>query len=115
MRSCALVALFLLALLLGGATLLWVLEERSYSGTVFAPGYSEEGFRQVHRGMTQSQVLSLLGPPLRRYEGYWTPGLVEVWEYSRQRTGESWWQVREVTFDMKTKRVYDTHRELYDP
>jgi len=119
MRSWTLVALFLLlGLLLGIIALLGVFEAITYRGTVFAPGYSEEQFRQVHRGMTQSQVRSLLGPPLQRYEGYWgywSTGVFEVWQYSRKRAGESWWQGREVFFDLKTKRVYDTARELHDP
>ncbi len=38
----------------------WYALDRS----VYAPGYTERAFKQLTLGMTESEVLSLLGPPL---------------------------------------------------
>ena len=35
--------------------------------TADAPGYSDAGFRRVHRGMSAEEVHRLLGPPLQRW------------------------------------------------
>jgi len=48
--------------------------------TVYAPGYSDGGFRKVTVGMHRSDVLDLLGPPVHywNYEGrFWGE-----WAYS---------------------------------
>ena len=36
--------------------------------TVYAPGYSDAAFRKVTVGMSQAEVLALLGPPLNEWE-----------------------------------------------
>jgi hypothetical protein len=35
-------------------------------GTTYAPGYSEKAFKQVRKGMTQAEVLKLVGEPLQK-------------------------------------------------
>ena len=35
--------------------------------TVYAEGYTDEGFRQVHIGMSETEVRQLLGDPLETY------------------------------------------------
>lgn len=44
--------------------------------TVYATGYSDSGFRRVHRGMSEVELLELLGQPLG-----------EVWIYSERLPG----------------------------
>jgi len=41
-----------------------------WDDTDFSPGYSELSFRQIHPGLTENAVRSLLGPPL-----------LEMWQY----------------------------------
>ena len=36
--------------------------------TVYAPGYSDTAFRKVTVGMSQAEVLALLGPPISEWE-----------------------------------------------
>lgn len=80
--------------------------------TKYAPDYSERAFRRVEMGMTQEEVVGLLGHPL------WTKGwrsshpgqtsAGEVWVYSSDG-GASWgdwaWLSREVIF--RDGRVVD--------
>jgi hypothetical protein len=33
--------------------------------TEYAPGYSDSAFRKIHKGMSRTEVLAILGPPLR--------------------------------------------------
>ena len=82
--------------------------------TSYAPGYTEQHFRQVTLGMSQKQVHALLGDPLfkwapyknnlfysekQRYTGYsysepysYTPGL-------KQEDTADEWEIREIYFD----------------
>ena len=36
--------------------------------TIYAPGYSDTAFRKVTVGMSQAEVLALLGPPISEWE-----------------------------------------------
>jgi len=79
-------------------------------GTRFAPGFSEENFDRVTRGMTPTEVNALLGVPLdtrgRRNQ--------ETWSYSSDssaRGGDWAWLAREVVFD--DRRVVETTRRIY--
>ncbi len=49
--------------------------------TVFSKGYSEEGWDDVHVGMTAQEVESVLGKPLEK--DVW--GSDEEWSYSKSR------------------------------
>ena len=41
-----------------------VLDFEEDEDTVYAPGYTDKGFRQIKRGMTEQEVLKILGAPL---------------------------------------------------
>ncbi|MGK5090455.1 outer membrane protein assembly factor BamE [Deltaproteobacteria bacterium TL4] len=58
-------------------TLLYFLEDTRWS-----PGFSEEVFAKIHVGMTEQEVLSLLGEPLRR-----NCLTICEWAYAWQKTG----------------------------
>ena len=62
--------------------------------TRYAAGYSEGRWRGLRRGMTSSEVETMIGPPLStmRYEGDH-----EVWWYSESPRGSDYWK-RAVSF-----------------
>jgi hypothetical protein len=76
--------------------------------TVYAPGYSESGFRSLRAGMTARQVEEILGPPLvisqwfdpppgrPTVPGEGTPGV--VWSYTRPRKARGNYWLRWVFF-----------------
>jgi len=73
--------------------------------TQFAPGYSEEAFRSIRAGMTEEEVLALLGEPLYASEWdesyrQWTEHAPCVcWSYSEDgkcKWGDFAWLGREV-------------------
>jgi outer membrane protein assembly factor BamE (lipoprotein component of BamABCDE complex) len=72
MRILALNALIVASHLLIGCDRILLGESTKYS-----KGYSERAFRQVKRGMTVSEVLSLVGTPLNQDTQQWS----EVWSY----------------------------------
>jgi outer membrane protein assembly factor BamE (lipoprotein component of BamABCDE complex) len=41
-----------------------VLDFEEDEDTVYAPGYTDKGFRRIKRGMTEQEVLNILGVPL---------------------------------------------------
>lgn len=65
----------------------WLL---SLSGedTLYAPAYSDAKFRRVSRGMTQAEVLRLLGNPLAETWRYERPECKEWIFFERQRVQE---------------------------
>ena len=74
--------------------------------TNYAPGYSERHFKRVEVGMTNEQVIALLGHPLRTEEfstsqpSYRNYG-EQVWSYTREGSwplGDWAWLSREVVF-----------------
>jgi hypothetical protein len=61
--------------------------------TEYAPGYSEEGFSQVRRGMTEDEVVALLGPALDTGETQGPlGGQLFLARYSRPRGDVSFWE-----------------------
>jgi hypothetical protein len=51
--------------------------ETMEANTLFAPGFTEEKFRQVKLGMTQEEVIALLGEPVKA-EAHYDP-YVKLW------------------------------------
>jgi hypothetical protein len=86
-RLSAAIAVVALALSMGRFHLLRLGAMFGY-GTVYASGYTEEGFRSVTTGMSSEEVLATIGTPLRKvpWTGYtWpVPGSDENWWYSEQ-------------------------------
>ena len=62
--------------------------------TRFAPGYSEEAFESIKKGMSEREVVTILQEPLYKYEygsNYSFPGQPEiVWWYTADGAC-SWW------------------------
>ena len=70
--------------------------------TVYTEGYSESRFRSIRPGMATADVLSVMGPPLRRAR--WG-GYPQVWFYSDQKTiTDNFWR-RWVIVDDRINRV----------
>jgi hypothetical protein len=75
--------------------------------TVYTPGYTDSGFRQVRVGMSEEQVHRLLGPPQKR------------WPLEAGRAGERWsfspgdtnFRCRVVLY--RGGRVEEKHAEFY--
>lgn len=63
--------------------------------TVYAQGYSGRRFRQVTRGMTEAEVIGLLGRPLEKTVG--AEHGMTVWRYSRSREDDNY-RMRSVAF-----------------
>ena len=93
-------------------------------GTQFTPGYSHLGFVRIRPGMTEEQVLTLLGRPLSQGFNQRTapPGWPkwqrgdETWTYSTDssRRGGDWaWLSREVVFrqGLVVQKVTWTYRD----
>ena len=80
--------------------------------TVYASGFSDGRFLLVRNGMTDAQVIALLGEPLERYrpqvgdDPSWDLGM----RWSRSAT-DSHYSVRVVLF--KKGRVADVRSEFY--
>lgn len=75
--------------------------------TEYAPGYSDEGFLRVRRGMSEQEVLAILGSPLG------TVDLAESrqsWVYSRS-PGHKSYRVR--CFVFEDRRVAEIIHEFY--
>jgi hypothetical protein len=66
--------------------------------TEYAPGYSHAAFRKLRLGMSDSDVLALLGPPLERYP---VKGLDEGWRWTRSPRDRSY-RTRVVLFQNGT-------------
>lgn len=63
--------------------------------TEYAPGYSDHGFRRIRIGMTEQEVLSLVGPPLARGP---MRGTNQTWVWSRSPSDGNY-RVRTVIFE----------------
>jgi hypothetical protein len=63
--------------------------------TVYATGYTDSGFRRIRQGMSSNDVLSILGPPLAKYD-LKNPHRV-LWQYSKEIEDLSF-SVRNVIF-----------------
>lgn len=75
--------------------------------TRYAPGFSEEKFREVAVGQSREDVRTRLGEPLRT----WKSPTDEYWAYSESPNSGDYW-VRSIVFD-RTGRVSRVHAELY--
>ena len=62
----------------------WVLFD---SGTMYAPGFSEGRFQEVHAGMTTDQVEAILGPPIGKRD--WQTPDNQMWAYTDQASATS--------------------------
>jgi len=72
--------------------------------TVYRDGYNERLFRSLRVGMTERQVETIMGPPLRR--GLWgdysagkQPREGEAWEYTRPNKVMGDYKIRAIWFD----------------
>jgi len=76
--------------------------------TEYAPGYTTSGFRDVRPGMSEFQVLDLLGPPLKSVETEET----RVWCYSSAgHYADGSGRVRDVVF--QSARVVEIRTGAY--
>lgn len=75
--------------------------------TIWKEGFSEENFSKIQLGMTEDQVLSLVGEPIFSY-------CVETceWLYTRQETDVDSFDRRAVAFD-QNKRVEMIRKEFW--
>jgi hypothetical protein len=75
--------------------------------TVYAPGYTEQGFIRVSVGMAQHQVHDLIGPPL------------DVWTNKNSSVGMRWSKSPKDTdfrcrvLQFVNEKVVDKHTEFY--
>lgn len=75
--------------------------------TRYAPGFTEEKFREVAVGQSREDVRTRLGEPLKA----WTVASSEHWAYSDSPSDGDYW-VRRVSFD-SSGRVSEVAAELY--
>jgi len=95
-------------------------------GTLFSPHHSEAGFDQIRAGMTEAEVVELLGEPLSKErfiisfnQGARSAGMPGgsslMWSYSGDNPGGIWnfaWLGRFVYFD-KEERVTGTIKWVF--
>lgn len=72
------------------------LRQMMFPPTIYAVDYSEAKFNTIRVGMKPEQVLSILGPPLRKQS--WSEGS-DTWAYSDQYTYTSNYERRWVVFN----------------
>lgn len=83
--------------------------------TTYAPGYTHPAFRKVRTGLSQDEVVALLGQPLeigsnaRSVWGDDQPGTFTVWRYSKSNGN---YRTRVVLF-AENGRVYSTRTGFY--
>jgi outer membrane protein assembly factor BamE (lipoprotein component of BamABCDE complex) len=71
--------------------------------TRFSPRYDEESFRKIIPGMSKSDVVELLGEPLKK-DKTGTRNYSEVWRFSEADPDRNYW-FRVVLFDAQGKVV----------
>jgi hypothetical protein len=79
--------------------------------TVYAPGYSDAGFRKVRIGMTREQVYALIGPPQRSWPVENADGTADSGARWSHSPGDTNFRCRVVLF--ASDRVSDKHAEFY--
>ncbi len=79
--------------------------------TVYAPGYSDAGFRRVRGGMSVEQVHALLGPPLQKWPLPFSTDPSEVGERWSRSPGDTNYRCRVVLF--RHGHVVRKHAEFY--
>ena len=79
--------------------------------TVYAKGFSESKFRSIKVGMKTADLLSIIGPPLKRAP--WG-SLPEVWYYTDQKTiTDNFWR-RWVVVDTNAGEVVTIIDDFWD-
>jgi outer membrane protein assembly factor BamE (lipoprotein component of BamABCDE complex) len=78
-----------------------------WEDTKWASGFSEEKFEKIHPGMSEQEVLSLMGEPLRK-----SCFSICEWVYTWQKTGVDDFDRRDVIFN-QTGTVESTRHEFY--
>ena len=78
--------------------------------TKYATGYTDRAFAQIHGGMTQDEVLRVLGEPLER--ATWSSWPEGEWKYSQPATSSGPFHLRSVRFAPDGK-VSEAFRVFY--
>ncbi|WP_460501102.1 outer membrane protein assembly factor BamE domain-containing protein [Hymenobacter agri] len=96
---------------------LWLLY-RFNNPTQYASNYSESNFQEVTVGMSEQQVVELLGSPLAKWEPYQYSNYINRqhyigYTYSRSESGEGDYEVRQINFD-RGKVAEVRHYRYYD-
>jgi hypothetical protein len=99
-----------------------ILKRGGWDSTEYTKGYSDSAFRRISRGMSEADVLSLIGEPMERfgmrkdasYDDGWqyrpdSPD-AEGWDYSRSRNS-SHYRMRIVVF--RSGKVFDVIAKVY--
>ena len=96
------------AVVVAAAGYFWFAVLAPYDATIYAAGFSEQGFALVSRGMSKTDVKRLLGEPLTHVEGMMNSD--NKWFYAfldyanipeDDRVTNTWFEVREVDFDRR--------------
>jgi hypothetical protein len=90
----------------------WLWSRFLTEDTKYTAGYTDSGFRRVHVGMSETEALSLLGPPQKRWylDNRSTGGADtgERWSFS---PGDTNFRCRVLLF--RKGRVIEKHAEFY--
>ena len=54
----------------------WIRGRAVHDQTIFAPGYTDKGFRQIKKGMSEERVLAILGQPIEKSLSYHKQGSI---------------------------------------
>jgi SmpA / OmlA family len=84
----------------------WAIDE----GTIWAPNFSEENFDKLKIGMTDKEVLLLMGKPLNALEETCVNSC--FWFYTKQDSGTSDFDQRWVVFN-RDKRVSEIRKSFF--
>ena len=80
------------------------------SPTFYAPTYTFRGYYSIKPGMTEEQVIRLVGEPLGKYNNPGPNGTIVCWRYTDDRLGENY-KIRDVLF--KDGKVFKKYSMLY--
>jgi outer membrane protein assembly factor BamE (lipoprotein component of BamABCDE complex) len=58
--------------------------------TQYAPGFSDSGFDQVTKGMSEKDVILLVGDPIKK-EIYQGQSFDQLWRYTKAPPGRNFW------------------------
>ena len=78
--------------------------------TVYAPRYTDSSFRKIKIGMTEQDVMELVGKPLEAYAVERRGRQCVGWRFSRSEKGTSY-KVRSILFS--DGRVFEVFRDFY--
>ena len=72
-------------------------------------GFTVEKFDQISEGMSQSEVVALLGPPIKKVEvGSWNERCSEYWDYSKKPVYSLSYKRFTVFFDLQGRVLRTT-------